>query len=121
MKPSISKIILGRLGITEIEGFIGTYGELIPGMLAGRWDFVSASLTITTPRCAQVLFADPLIFDGSGLAYKKGSAKTAPTKIADIAAMNVPLGVLAGGADLRAVLAAGVSPANVVQFSNDQA
>src|SRR5258708_7299425 len=41
--PSISKIILGRLGITEIEGFIGTYGELIPGMLAGRWDFVSAS------------------------------------------------------------------------------
>jgi len=65
--PTISKAILERLGIPEMEGFIATYGELIPGMLAGRWDFVSASLTITKPRCAQVLFADPLIYDGAAI------------------------------------------------------
>src|SRR5258708_25431244 len=33
--PSISKIILARLGITEIESFIGTYVALMSGMLAG--------------------------------------------------------------------------------------
>src|SRR6516165_413978 len=52
--PDFTKAIMGRLGIPNIEGFIGTYGQLIPGMLAGRWDFVSASLTITQARCEQV-------------------------------------------------------------------
>ena len=33
-------------------------------MMAGRWDFVAASLTITKARCAQVLFCDPLVYDG---------------------------------------------------------
>jgi len=119
--PTISKAILERLGIPEMEGFIATYGELIPGMLAGRWDFVSASLTITKPRCAQVLFADPLIYDGAAIICLKGMTKTVPAKIADIAKLDTPMGVLQGGADLRAVLAAGVSPGNILQFENDQA
>src|SRR5262245_56503938 len=37
--PTISQMIMRRLGITEMEGFIGSYGELVPGMLAGRWDY----------------------------------------------------------------------------------
>src|SRR5260221_9720960 len=44
MGPEITRVILDRLGITGIEAFIGSYGELIPGMLAGRWDFIAACL-----------------------------------------------------------------------------
>src|SRR6202035_1756020 len=43
--PSISQIVMRRLGITEMEGFIGSYGDLVPGMQAGRWDYISACLT----------------------------------------------------------------------------
>lgn len=117
--PAIAKLIMGRLGIPEMEGFIATYGELIPGMQAGRWDFVGAALTITAARCTQVLFADPLVFDGAALVWSKGTTAPVPTRIADIAKLGVAMGVEAGGADLRASLAAGMSPANIRQFSND--
>eukprot|EP01037_Dinobryon_pediforme_P002174 gene2174-2211_t len=119
--PSISQAILKRLGIPEMEGFVATYGELIPGMLAGRWDFVSASLTITKVRCSQVLFADPLIFDGSALFYKKGKSGPQPKTLADIVKMNVPVATQAGGADYRTILGAGVAQGKVVQFNSDQA
>jgi polar amino acid transport system substrate-binding protein len=118
--PSISKAILERLGITEIEGVVATYGELIPGMMAGRWDFVSASLTITKPRCTQVLFADPMILDGSALFYKK-DAPAAPKSVADIVKLNAMVGSQAGGADYRQILADGVPPGNIVQFPTDLA
>jgi polar amino acid transport system substrate-binding protein len=119
--PTVSKKIMERLGVPEMEGFIATYGELIPGMMADRWDFVSASLTITPARCGQVKFADPLIYDGTAIAYLKETGGPAPTKIGDIAKLDIPFGVLAGGADLRATIAAGVSPANIMQFESDQA
>lgn len=119
--PTISKKIMERLGVPEMEGFIATYGELIPGMMAGRWDFVSASLTITQARCSQVKFADPLIYDGTAMIYLKETGGPAPTMIGDIAKLDIPFGVLAGGADLRATIAAGVSPANIMQFESDQA
>ena len=62
--PTIIAQVAKRLGIPKVEAVVGTYGELIPGLLAGRWDMVGASLTISPERCAQVIFADPF--------YRKG-------------------------------------------------
>src|SRR5258708_4743147 len=58
--PTVSQMVLKRLGITEIEGYIGTYGELVPGVLAGRWGFISACLTVTQPRRQPGQYSDPL-------------------------------------------------------------
>src|SRR5258708_4844340 len=70
--PTVSQMVLKRLGITEIEGYIGTYGELVPGMLAGRWDFISACLTVNQPRCEQVQYSDPITSDGRAIVTRKG-------------------------------------------------
>ena len=118
--PAISKAVLERLGITEMEGIIGTYGELIPGLMAGRWDFVAACLTITKVRCGQVLFADPLIQDGTALFYKK-TAPAAPKSVADIAKLHALVGAQAGGADYRQILADGIPQSDIVQFPSDLA
>jgi polar amino acid transport system substrate-binding protein len=118
--PTITKKIMDRLGVPEIEGFIGTYGELIPGMLADRWDFVSAALTITKPRCDQVKFGDPLIFDGDIIVALKDHPGPMPKRLTDIAKGNFVVGAPAGGADVKALLAAGVSSDNIRQFTNDQ-
>src|SRR3979490_647004 len=61
--PTITQMVMKPLGITEIEGFIGSYGELVPGMLAGRWDFIATCLTVTQPRCQQVAYSDPITSD----------------------------------------------------------
>jgi polar amino acid transport system substrate-binding protein len=119
--PTITQVIMSRLGIPDVAGLIATYGQLIPGLLAGRWDFVAAALTITKPRCDQVLFSDPLVLDGDVVVSLKGTGARPPNRITDLAALNATVGVQAGGADLRVLLAAGIPLDNIRQFANDPA
>jgi polar amino acid transport system substrate-binding protein len=119
--PDFTKVIMGRLGIPKIEGFIGTYGQLIPGMLADRWDFVSACLTITLARCEQVMFCDPLVYDADVIVSLKETDPNPPDRLSELAKKNVTIGAQAGGADLRAILAAGFPQDKVSQFTDDPA
>jgi polar amino acid transport system substrate-binding protein len=118
--PTITKRIMDRLGIPEIEGFLASYGDLIPGMQAGRWDFVSAALTITKARCGQVKFGDPLIFDGANIVALKDHPGPMPKHLSGLAKGNFIVGAPAGGVDLKSLLEAGVSADNIRQFTNDQ-
>ncbi len=115
--PTISQIIMKRLGITEMEGFVGSYGELVPGMLAGRWDYISACLTVTEPRCQQVTYSDPITSDSRCIVTLKG--EKGPKKIAEL--KDYVVGLLAGGADFRLVQVRGVPLNNLRQFPNDTA
>jgi polar amino acid transport system substrate-binding protein len=117
--PTITKTIMERLGIPGIEGFLASYGELIPGMMADRWDFVSAALTITKARCAQVRFGDPIIFDGDNIVAIKGHPGPLPKRLSELAKGGFVVGAPAGGADVKALLAAGVTLDNIRQFTND--
>jgi polar amino acid transport system substrate-binding protein len=117
--PTITKTIMARLGIPGVEGFLASYGELIPGMLADRWDFVSAALTITKARCSQVRFSDPIIFDGDNIVAIKGHPGPMPKRLAELAKGGFVVGAPAGGADVKALLAAGVKLENIRQFTND--
>jgi len=119
--PDFTKVIMGRLGIPKIDGFIGAYGQLIPGMFADRWDFVSACLTITQPRCQQVMFCDPMVYDSDVIVSLKATDPNPPNRLSDLAKKTATIGVQAGGADLRAILAAGVSQDRISQFTNDPA
>jgi polar amino acid transport system substrate-binding protein len=115
--PTISQMIMGRLGISEMEGFIGSYGELVPGMLAARWDYISACLTVTEPRCQRVAYSDPITSDGRCIVILKG--EKGPRKIAEL--KDYVVGLLAGGADFRLVQVRGVPLGNLRQFPNDTA
>jgi polar amino acid transport system substrate-binding protein len=115
--PTISQMIMARLGITEMEGFIGSYGDLVPGMQAGRWDYISACLTVTEPRCQQVTYSDPITSDRRCIITRKG--EKGPKKIAEL--KDYVVGLLAGGADFRLVQVRGVPLANLRQFPNDTA
>ncbi|HWG06377.1 MAG TPA: transporter substrate-binding domain-containing protein [Beijerinckiaceae bacterium] len=117
--PALSKIIMQRLGVPEIEGVAGTYGDMVPGMQAGRWDFISASLVITKARCAQILFADPILFDGGMFVFLKGSIAELPKSVADLAAQKLIVGVSQGGAHMRVAIEAGVDQSNLRQFPSD--
>jgi polar amino acid transport system substrate-binding protein len=119
--PTVTKTIMGRLGVPEIEGFVATYGELVPGMMAGRWDFISAALTISRARCEQVKFAEPIMFDGDVIVAPKDFTGIVPLRLSDLAKGSVVVGVQAGGADLKNVMGAGVGAANIRQFANEQA
>ena len=44
---SIAKAVFERLGIAEMEGQLVDFGQLIPGLQAGRFDVVTAGMYIT--------------------------------------------------------------------------
>lgn len=119
MSPTLCQAILTRLGIPEMEGTVATYGELVPGMQAGRWDFIAASLTITQQRCAQVAFSDPILFDGGSIVSIKGAIPNPPKTVAEMIARKFTVGVQSGGNHSRVLLAAGIEPANMLQFTSD--
>lgn len=119
--PTLAKTIMTRLGVPEMEGFAATYGDLIPGMNANRWDFIAAALTITKPRCEQILYSDPILFDVGCFVTLKGRFSKAdmPKSVADIAKRKLVIGTTAGGVRFRLATETGVDPNNIKQFPSD--
>ncbi|HNS50913.1 MAG TPA: ectoine/hydroxyectoine ABC transporter substrate-binding protein EhuB [Anaerolineae bacterium] len=69
----VARAIFTNLGIPQMEGVLAEFGSLIPGLVAGRFDAITAGMYIKPERCEQVLFADPDYKVGGGLIVAKGN------------------------------------------------
>lgn len=67
--------IFDQMGVKDFDGGLTTFGGLIPGLKAGRFDLVTSSIYIKPDRCRQVAFAEPLYVLGDGVAVKAGNPK----------------------------------------------
>lgn len=123
--PTTVMAVAARLGIPKIEGTIGTYGQLVPGLLAGRWDIIGSSLTITPERCAQVLFSDPFYRadERRYVGYLPGTVQDPPTSYLEVAQRFDRVGVNSGSGELpywyKAIETAG-RKVEMVQFIDSQ-
>src|SRR5699024_5172381 len=70
---AMHKQIFSALGVDNIEVEEVARDNLIPGLNAGRWDAVSAGMSITPDRCAEAAFSDPEIMYTTTLAVPKGN------------------------------------------------
>jgi polar amino acid transport system substrate-binding protein len=57
----LNEAIFGELGIDTVEGVQTEWNSLIPGLTAGRYDAVSAGMSILPDRCSEALFSEPEI------------------------------------------------------------
>lgn len=71
--PTVFKHVMKQLGVNEVDGVLTEWGSLIPGLKAGRFDAIVASMYITPKRCKQVLFANPTYGIGEAFVVKKGN------------------------------------------------
>ena len=117
--PVVVQTIMARLGVPRVEGIVAPYANLIPGLQAGRWDIIGAVFNISKARCAQVLYADPLVFDGGSIAYFASEVPSPPKSIADIGRMGLTVGILSGSYLIQRAEDRGVSPSNVQQFPDN--
>lgn len=67
--------IFKEMGIDEVKGVKTEWGSLIPGLNAGRFDVVSAGMSILPDRCKQAAFGDPEILYTTALMVPKGNPK----------------------------------------------
>ncbi|MFD5215617.1 transporter substrate-binding domain-containing protein [Microbacterium sp. NPDC058345] len=70
---AIHEEIFSALGIDDIKVEEVAWDNLIPGLNAGRWDVVSAGMSILPDRCAEAAFSDPEIMYTTTLAVPAGN------------------------------------------------
>ena len=114
------KEIFANMGIDEIEVVEVDWNSLIPGLNAGRFDAVSAGMSILPERCEQAAFSDPEIMYTTTLMVEEGNP-TGVQNLDDVAASNgdVQLAVLSGGIEEGYADALGIP--NVTKVDNAQA
>ncbi|HKX16646.1 MAG TPA: transporter substrate-binding domain-containing protein [bacterium] len=117
--PIVVQTVMARLGVPRVEGIIAPYANLIPGLQAQRWDIIGAVFNISKARCAQVLYADPLVFDGASIAYFPSETPSVPKSIADIGRLGLTVGILSGSYLIQRAEDRGVAPSNVQQFPDN--
>jgi polar amino acid transport system substrate-binding protein len=114
--PEVAKVVLGKMGVTKVEGVLTEFGALIPGLRAGRFDLIAAGMYITPPRCKQVLFSEPSYSIGEAFAVAAGNPKKLEG-YEDVAKNpQVKLGVMAGAVEAGYARKMGVSEPQLIVF-----
>ena len=110
------------MGVEEIEGELTTFGELIPGLQAGRFDLAASAIYIKPDRCEQVAFAEPLYIQGDSIIVAAGNPKNIHS-YSDVAAdPTIKLGYPTGGTGVGDnAKAMGVTDDQLVDFPDSPA
>lgn len=70
---ALHKEVFSNMGIDEVEGELTEWDSLIPGLKAGRYDVVSAGMSILPERCEEADFSIPEIMYTTAFLVKKGN------------------------------------------------
>jgi polar amino acid transport system substrate-binding protein len=106
--PSVFKYVMKKLGVNEVDGVLTEWGSLIPGLKAGRFDAIVASMYVTPKRCKQVIFANPTYGIGEAFIVKKGNPDGINT-FADAVKKGLKVAFIAGTAEVGYAKMAGLS------------
>ena len=111
--PAVADAVLAKLGIKTVNGVLTEFSSLIPGLLAHRFNIITADMAIRPARCQQVAFANPDSSYGEALAVKSGN----PLKLhsyVDVAHSKARIAVMAGADETDLLMAAGTSKNQLV-------
>lgn len=112
--------IFDRMGVKEFDGGLTTFGGLIPGLKAKRFDLVTSSIYIKPDRCAQVAFAEPLYILGDGIAVKAGNPKKIHSYVDIAKDPTIKLAYTVGGTGITDnAKAMGVKESQLIAVNDD--
>lgn len=116
--PEVAREVMSRLGVPELDGVLTTFGSLIPGLQAGRFDLIAAGMFITPERCQQILFSDPDYCVEQAFLVEQGNP-FGIQRYEDIAAdPDIELGVLTGAVELGQAQDSGVPDGQINRFDS---
>ncbi|MFF1510221.1 ectoine/hydroxyectoine ABC transporter substrate-binding protein EhuB [Streptomyces sp. NPDC058326] len=117
--PTLHREIFTALGVRELRPTLTEFGALIPGLLADRFDVVSAGMSITPERCAKVLFSEPEFVSPTALMVRAGNPKGL-SDLKSCAAKGATVGVLTAAVEASYAKAVGVPERSVKALAKQQ-
>lgn len=115
-QPEVARAALATVGIGGLEAVQVGFDGLIPGLLAGQFDMITAGMTITPGRCAQVAFSRPDFVELPAFLVPAGNPRDIAT-FGGVARSGQRLGVITSSSEKDYALAAGVPPDRLVEYS----
>ena len=113
--PEMIRAVLTDMGL-KVSTMVDTeWGNLVPGLNAGRFDIVAAGMYVTPDRCKQVAFSEPYLGFSQAMAVPKGNSNDLQT-IEDVVAKGLKVAVIAGSAQVGYAADAGMPSENVMQI-----
>lgn len=70
---ALNEAVYSELGIDSIEGTLTEWNSLIPGLVADRYDSISAGMSILPERCEQAAFSEPEIMYTTAFLVPEGN------------------------------------------------
>ena len=113
----LAEVILRAIGVSSIEYQLTTFGELLPGVEAGRWD-MNVPVFVTPERAKNVAFSVPVWSLGDGFVVQRGNPKKLASYEDVMMRGDARLGVIPGQVQLDAAKLTGVSDSQMVMFNN---
>src|SRR5690606_15088518 len=111
----IAKAVFKELGVDKVEGHLSDFGQLIPGLQAGKFDVITAGMAVLPERCEQVDFGELEIMYGEGLIVQKGNPENLHS-YEDIAANpDITVAVMSGTTEIEFLQEIGVSEDQILQ------
>lgn len=111
---AIAKEVFKNLGIEEVDGHLSDFGQLIPGLGAGKFDVITAGMAITPDRCKSVAFGEPEMQYGEGLIVSTGNPENLRS-YKDIAANpDIKVAVMSGATEKDFMIREGVDESQIM-------
>ncbi|MCR5857204.1 transporter substrate-binding domain-containing protein [Mesorhizobium sp. J428] len=114
---SVAEIILRRLGIERIDSRLVTFGELIPGVVEGKWA-INTGMFVTPGRSKQVIFSRPIWALIDGFVVQAGNPKRICSYEDAARDRTVTLGVVEGNVQIESALASGIPEERLRRFKS---
>lgn len=106
--PTVFRHVMKELGVDEVDAVLTEWGALIPGLKAGRFDAIVASMYITPTRCKQIIFTNPTYGVGEAFVVPQGNPDGINT-YRDAIEKNKKIAFVAGTAEVEHARMAGMS------------
>lgn len=117
--PSVARHVLAAIGIKHIRWVVIPFGELIPGLHAGRVDMVAAEQNILPARCQVVEFSVPDSSYGEGLLVRAGNPENIHSYVDIKNNSKLKLAIVAGADELAVAHAVGIPDSQLVMLNSN--
>lgn len=111
----LAKLVLSKMGVTDIQSTIVPFGSLIPALTANRFDMIVAGLGVRPARCQQVAFSELEMQYSDTLIVPPGNPKHLKS-FDDLIKSGATLAAIQGGSSLADAQQAGVPADKISQF-----
>jgi len=113
----LTKMVMARLGVETVEFILTTFGELIDGVRSRRWH-LNTPMFITKERAALIEYSLPVWAAIDSFIIRSDDSRDFVSYEAIASDDTIRLAAVTGQIQLNTAIAAGVPPARIVEFAD---